>query len=42
LHRAAEEARIAESVIELVKDFGETRVAGQEPLGGPAWRWPQR
>jgi predicted ATPase len=28
--------------IELVKDFGETRVAGQEPLGGPAWRWPKR
>ena len=30
------------AVIELVKDFGETRVAGQEPLDGPAWRWPKR
>ena len=42
LHRAAEEAGNSSSIIELVKDFGETRVAGQGPLGGPAWRWPRR
>jgi predicted ATPase len=42
LHRAAEEAGITTSTIELVKDFGETRVAGREPLDGPAWRWPER
>jgi predicted ATPase len=42
LHRATEEAGTPASTIELIKDFGETRVAGQEPLDGPAWRWPQR
>ncbi len=30
------------SAIELVKDFGETRIAGQEPLEQPPWRWPKR
>jgi predicted ATPase len=42
LHRATEQAGISASTIELVKDFGETRVAGREPLDGPAWRWPER
>lgn len=28
--------------IELVKDFGETSVAGQDPLDGPNWKWPKR
>jgi len=42
LHRATEEAGIPASAIELIKDFGETRVAGREPLDGPAWRWPKR
>jgi predicted ATPase len=42
LRHATEEAGTSAGTIELVKDFGETRVAGQEPLGGPAWRWPQR
>jgi predicted ATPase len=42
LHRAAEEADISASAIELVKDFGETLVDGREPLDGPAWRWPGR
>jgi hypothetical protein len=37
-----QEAGTSASTIELIKDFGETRVAGQEPLGGPAWRWPNR
>ena len=30
------------STIELTKDFGETRVAGQEILDQPAWHWPKR
>ena len=42
LQRATEEAGTPASAIELIKDFGETRVAGQEPLDGPAWRWPKR
>ena len=42
LHRATEEAGTPASTIELIKDFGETRVAGREPLDGPTWRWPKR
>jgi predicted ATPase len=42
LHRTTEDAGTPASTIELIKDFGETRVAGQEPLEGPAWRWPKR
>ena len=42
LERATDEAGIAASAVELVKDFGETRVRGQEPLEGPNWRWPKR
>jgi predicted ATPase len=42
LHRAARESGTPAAAIELVKDFGETRVAGREPLDGPAWRWPKR
>ncbi len=42
LHRTTEEAATPTSTIELVKDFGETLVAGQERLDGPAWRWPHR
>jgi predicted ATPase len=42
LHRATEETGTSATTIELVKDFGETRVAGQGPLDGPAWRWPKR
>jgi predicted ATPase len=42
LHRAAEEAGIPASIVELVKDFGQTRVDGQDPLDEPAWRWPKR
>jgi predicted ATPase len=42
LHRATEEAGTSASTIELIKDFGKTRVAGREPLDGPAWRWPKR
>jgi predicted ATPase len=42
LHRATEEADITAGTIELTKDFGETQVAGQGPLDGPAWHWPKR
>jgi predicted ATPase len=42
LHRATEESGTPASTIELIKDFGETRVADREPLDGPAWRWPKR
>jgi predicted ATPase len=42
LRKAAEEAGTAASAVELVKDFGETRVRGQDPLDGPNWRWPKR
>lgn len=42
LHHATQEAGTPSSTIELIKDFGETRVAGREPLDGPAWRWPKR
>ena len=42
LHRVTEEAGTGASTIELAKDFGETRVAGREPLDEPAWRWPKR
>jgi predicted ATPase len=42
LHHATEEAGIGASTIELIKDFGETRVGGRDPLDGPAWRWPKR
>jgi predicted ATPase len=30
------------SAIELTKEFGETRVVGQEMLDQPAWHWPKR
>jgi predicted ATPase len=42
LHHATEQAEIPTSTIELIKDFGETQVSGQEPLEEPAWHWPKR
>jgi hypothetical protein len=30
------------ATIELVKDFGETRVAGLGPFDGPVWQWGSR
>jgi predicted ATPase len=42
LHRATQESGAPACAIELVKDFGETRVAGREPLDEPAWHWPKR
>ena len=29
-------------MIELTKDFGETKVVGAEMLDEPPWRWPKR
>ncbi|GAA3585220.1 AAA family ATPase [Nonomuraea rosea] len=34
--------RAGASTVELVKEFGETGVAGQEPLDEPPWHWPKR
>jgi predicted ATPase len=42
LQRATAEAGVSASTIELVKDFGETGVAGRGPLDGPPWHWPKR
>jgi hypothetical protein len=28
--------------VELIKDFGETRMAGVGPLDGPTWDWGGR
>jgi predicted ATPase len=42
LGRAAHHGGTQAGTIELVKDFGETRVAGQELLDQPAWHWPKR
>ena len=42
LDHATREAETRASTIALVKDFGETRVSGREPLDEPAWRWPKR
>ena len=40
--RAASQARVELTAVELVKDLGQTLVAGREPLDQPAWRWPTR
>jgi len=42
LQRATLQAEISTSTIELIKDFGETSVAGQRPLDEPPWHWPKR
>jgi predicted ATPase len=35
-------ARAELTMIELIKEFGQTTVAGREPLDGPPWSWPKR
>jgi predicted ATPase len=30
------------TMIELIKEFGQTAVAGHKPLDGPPWTWPER
>jgi predicted ATPase len=42
LQRATEDAGARVNTIELTKEFGETRVAGQRPLDEPVWHWPKR
>ena len=42
LHRSSVEASVHADVIELVKELGETHVAGQAPLDEPSWHWPKR
>jgi predicted ATPase len=40
--RAAQATGTELTAFELVKEFGQTAVAGREPLDQPAWRWPKR
>ena len=42
VERGASEAGTELTAFELIKEFGETRIAGWEPLDGPAWVWPKR
>jgi predicted ATPase len=42
IEAAADETGLPVGTIALVKDFGETTVAGQGMLDGPSWRWPTR
>jgi predicted ATPase len=42
LCQVAQGDAIEASTIELIKDFGETRVADREVLDQPAWYWPKR
>ena len=42
MQRATEQAGLPSATVELVKEFGETRVAGQSPLSEPSWHWPKR
>jgi predicted ATPase len=42
LRRSARNALAELGTIELVKEFGETVVAGREPPDEPPWHWPKR
>ncbi|MGC4943400.1 AAA family ATPase [Kribbella sp. DT2] len=42
LEACAEETSQDLRTIELVKDFGQTAIAGQGPLDEPPWKWPAR
>jgi predicted ATPase len=42
LHEATSDSLTGVSQIELVKEQGETRVAGWDKADGPAWNWPKR
>jgi len=42
VERAASQAGTQLSAFELIKEFGETRISGWDPLDGPAWAWPKR
>ncbi len=40
--RAAHQAGTELASFELTKSFGETGIAGRDPLDQPVWRWPKR
>jgi predicted ATPase len=40
--RAAEATGAELTALDLVKEFGQTAVAGRGPLDQPAWHWPKR
>jgi predicted ATPase len=40
--QAARDASVELTAIDLIKEFGQTAVAGREPLDQPPWRWPKR
>jgi predicted ATPase len=42
LAASAQSQRIALNTVELEKDFGETKISGQEMLDEPLWYWPKR
>jgi hypothetical protein len=42
LRRSARNAPTELGTIELVKEFGETVVAGPGPPDEPPWHWPKR
>lgn len=42
LQAGSEESELDLRTIELVKEFGQTTIAGQGPLDEPPWKWPAR
>lgn len=42
LQAGSEETALDLQTLELVKEFGQTTIAGQGPLDEPAWKWPTR
>jgi predicted ATPase len=42
IERGASNTGTELTAFELIKEFGETRISGWEPLDGPAWVWPKR
>jgi predicted ATPase len=40
--RGASQSEAELTATELIKEFGQTAVAGREPLDQPPWRWPKR
>ncbi len=42
LGRCARNGGAELNAVELEKEFGQTRVVGQDVLDQPAWHWPKR
>jgi predicted ATPase len=40
--QAASQCGTELTAVELIKEFGQTTVAGRTPLDQPPWRWPKR